>query len=87
MKTIIENIKSNRDELVSKYFDMKKEIKKLSKGIQQAKEMGIDMLCYKLSDKRYELTIEMSSLQVAINNLGNALNHLGKSTETFWGEE
>lgn len=86
MKQIIENLKSNREELISKYYAMKKEIEKLTKDIQQARENGEDILSYKLSDKRSNLAIEMSSVQVAINSLGSALNHLGESVDTFWGE-
>lgn len=86
MKQIIENIKSNREELISKYYAMKKEIENLSKDIQQARETGEDILSYKLGDKRTEINIEMSSVQVAINSLGSALNRLGESVDTFWGE-
>ena len=86
MKQIIENIKINREELISKYFEMKKESENLSKDIQQARENGEDILSYKLSDNRSNLAIEMSSVQVAINSLGTALNRLGESVDTFWGE-
>lgn len=67
MKQIIENLKSNREELISKYYAMKKESENLSKDIQQARENGEDFLSYKLSDNRSNLAIEMSSVQVAIN--------------------
>lgn len=86
MKQIIENLKSNREELISKYYAMKKEYENLSKDIQQARENGKDILSYKLSYNRSNLAIEISSVQVAINSLGAALNHLGESVDTFWGE-
>lgn len=44
MKKIIETIKSNREELISKYSKMKKEIKVLSEGINQARKMKKKML-------------------------------------------
>lgn len=40
METIIETIKCNREELISKHSKMKKEIKVLSEGINQAEKNG-----------------------------------------------
>lgn len=86
MKQIVTSIKSNREELISKYFNMKKEIEVLSDGIKQARKMALESVYDKLWIKRAELHSEIVDLGVAINDLGNALNHLGESTEAFWGE-
>lgn len=85
MKKIIETIKSNREELISKYFKMKKELEVLGIGINQAMKLGKEDICEKLRVKRYDLSSDMTNIGMAINDLTNALNHLGESTETFWG--
>lgn len=86
MKQIIETIKSNREELISKYFTMKREIKVLNDGIKQAMKLDSEEMESKLWTKRANLQSESSDLYMAINDLTNALNHLGENTEAFWGE-
>lgn len=86
MKQIIATIKSNREELISKYFAMKKEIEVLSDGIKQARKLNTEETYNKLWAKRAVLNTKMVDLNMAINDLTNALNHLGENTEIFWGE-
>lgn len=86
MKQIIETIKQNREELISKYFAMKKEIEVLNDGIHQAIKLNAEETYNKLWAKRADLNTKMVDLNMAINDLTNALNHLGENTETFWGE-
>lgn len=85
MKKIIETIKSNREELISKYSKMKKEIKVLSEGINQARKMKKEDAVKKLWFKRAELDMEVTNINMTINDLTNALNHLGERTDIFWG--
>lgn len=86
MKQIITTIKSNREELISKYFAMKKEIEALNDGIHQARKLNAEETYDKLWAKRADLNSKVVDLDMAINGLTNALNHLGENTETFWGE-
>lgn len=86
MKQIITTIKSNREELISKYFAMKKEIEVLNDGIHQARKLNAEETYDKLWAKRADLNSKVVDLDMAINGLTNALNHLGENTETFWGE-
>lgn len=86
MKKIIATIKENREELISKYFVMKKEIEVLNDGIRQARKLNAEETYNKLWTKRADLNTKMVDLNMAINDLTNALNHLGENTETFWGE-
>lgn len=86
MKQIIATIKSNREELISKYFVMKKEIENLNDGIKQAVKLDAVEIHVKLWTKRADLSAKMGDLNMAINDLTNALNHLGENTEIFWGE-
>lgn len=86
MKKIIATIKENREELISKYFTMKKEIKVLDDGIKQAMKLDAEETYNKLWVKRSNLNSESVDICMAINDLTNALNHLGEKTETFWGE-
>lgn len=85
MKKIIDTIKSNREELISKYSKMKKEIEVLSEGIKQATKLKKYDVADKLWIKRSDLNTKVKDIYMAINDLTNALNHLGESTETFWG--
>lgn len=85
MKKIIESIKSNREELISKYSKMKKEIEVLSEGIHQARKMKKEDAVDKLWFKRSELDIDATNIKMTINDLTNALNRLGESTDIFWG--
>lgn len=84
MKKIIDTIKCNREELISKYSKMKKEIEVLSVGIKQATKLEKDDVAEKLWIKRSDLNSKATDIHMAINNLTNALNHLGESTEIFW---
>lgn len=84
MKKIIETIKSNREELISKYSQMKKEIEVLSEGIKQATKLEKYDAADKLWTKRSDLQSEAKDIHMAINDLTNTLNHLGESTEIFW---
>ncbi len=84
LEQIIENIKSDRKELISKYNIMRTEIETLSESIKQARKMSEDVLYDNLWDKRAELQYQASEFVIAINGLGSALNHLGESVETFW---
>lgn len=84
MKQIIDTIKGNREELISKYSKMKKEIEVLSEGIKQATKLGKEDVIEKLWIKREGLNSETTKINMAINDLTNALNHLGESTEIFW---
>lgn len=84
MKKIIETIKSNREELISKYSKLNKEIEVLSEGIKQAIKLGKEDVIEKLWIKREGLNSETTKINMAINDLTNALNHLGESTEIFW---
>lgn len=86
MKQFIATIKSNREELISKYFAMKKEIEVLNDGIRQARKLNSEEIYNKLWAKRADLNSNVVDLNMAINDLTNALNHLGENTETFWGE-
>lgn len=85
METIIETIRSNREELICKYSKLKKEIEALSEGIKQARKMGKEDIEEKLWNKRSELNTETTDIKMAINDLTNALNHLGERTEIYWG--
>lgn len=85
MKTIIETIRSNREELICKYSKLKKEIEALSVGIKQAIKLEKEDVTEKLWVKREELEMEATNINTAINELGNALNHLGERTEIYWG--
>ena len=85
MKTIIETIRSNREELIGKYSKLKKEIEVLSVGIKQARKLEKEDVTEKLWVKRAELEMEATNINTAINDLGNALNHLGERTEIYWG--
>ena len=86
MKQIIETIKSSREELISRYFAIKKEIEVLKDGMKQARKLANEDTYDNLWNKRYDLSSEMTDVRIAINDLTNALNHLGESIETFWGE-
>lgn len=85
MKKIIETIKSNREELISKYSKLNKEIEVLSEGIKQATKLEKEDAVKKLWFKRADLDSEKINILMAIGDLTNALNHLGESTEIFWG--
>lgn len=85
MKKIIETIKSNRDELISKYSKLNKEIEVLSEGIKQATKLEKEDAVKKLWFKRADIDSEKINILMAIGDLTNALNHLGESTEIFWG--
>lgn len=84
MKKIIETIKCNREELISKYSKMKKEIEVLSEEIKQATKLKKYDVADKLWIKRSDLNTEVKDIYMAINDLTNALNHLGESTDIFW---
>lgn len=84
MKKIIDTIKGSREELISKYSKMKKEIEVLSQGIKQATKLEKYDIADKLWTKRSDLNSESKDIHMAINDLTNALNHLGESTEIFW---
>ena len=85
MKQIIETIKQNREELISKHSAMKKEIEALNESLRQARKLNTEELYDKLWVKKADLITKKVDLNMAINDLGNALNHLGENTETFWG--
>lgn len=85
MKKIIETIKSNREELISKYSKLNKEIEVLSEGIKQATKLEKEDAVKKLWFKRADLDSEKINILMAIGDLTNALNHLGESIEIFWG--
>ncbi len=85
METIIETIRSNREELICKYSKLKKEIEVLSVGIKQARKLEKEDVTEKLWVKRAELEMEATNINTAINDLRNALNHLGERTEIYWG--
>ncbi len=85
MKQLIETIKANREELIYKYFKMKKEIEVLADGMKQAKLLCSEKTYDNLWCNRTDLQSNLVNVRMAVNDLTNALNHLGESTETFWG--
>lgn len=85
MEQIIEAIKSNREELISKYNKMVREIEFLKDGMEQMRLSRNEKMYDSLWVKSADLHSNIVEARMAINELGNALNHLGESTETFWG--
>lgn len=84
MRNIIESIKNNREELISKYSKMKGEKVTLSEEIDKAIKLGNTDTMGKLRVKCYEIESEMFNIGSAIDCLTNALNHLGEKAEIFW---
>lgn len=85
MRNIIELIKNNREELISKYSKMKGERVTLSEELDKAIELGNTDTMNKIWGKCHEIELEMFNTGSAIDCLTNALNHLGEKAEIFWG--
>lgn len=86
MKQLIETIKNSREQLISRYYEVKHKAEANHIGRLAARK-NHDRLTYeKLEEEYLLLTSDIVDTRMAVNELGNALCHLGVSVDTFWGE-
>ena len=86
MKQLIETIKNSREQLISRYYEVKNNIEVNQTGRQEARKNNDRLTYEKLEEEYFLLSAELRSTRMAVNKLGNALCHLGVSVYTFWGE-
>lgn len=86
MKQLIETIKNSREQLISRYYEVKNNIEVNQTGRLEARKNNDPRAYEKLEDEYFLLSAEFGSTRMAVNELGNALCHLGVSVDTFWGE-
>lgn len=86
MKQIIENIKNNREDLISKYWEMKHESCTITEKQRKAFKNNDYSELEQHESKFYDLQCKIKNVILAINDLTGALNSLGERTEIFWGD-
>ena len=89
MKTIIENIKNQREQLITKYWEHKEEYETTNAELDRMWEnQNIKREDFEQYEKALnELNTRIHDIRRAINELGAALYNLSKEecVKTFWG--
>lgn len=86
MEKIIENIKTQREQLKAKYYEFKKLQEKEYDLVVKAIEAKNEQEFLEHNKLENEYAAKYDHIRHAINDLGNSLYFLtGERVETFWG--